>query len=96
MISSISVAELKNKIGSINIIDIRSNQSYNNNHIPSAVNIPMEKLLADSKKHLNANAIYYIYCQKGISSQKVCQILNRMGYHTINILGGYEEWILQN
>lgn len=96
MISSISITDLQSKIGTVNIIDIRSNQSYNNNHIPGAINIPMEKLLVEPKKYLQANAIYYIYCQKGISSQKVCQILNRMGYHTINISGGYEEWILQN
>ena len=96
MISNISVKELQNKMGEINIIDIRSNQSYNNNHIPTAINIPMEKLLIEPKKYLQTTTIYYIYCQKGISSSKVCQILNRMGYHTINILGGYEEWILQN
>lgn len=96
MISSISVTDLKSKIGSVNIIDIRSNQSYNNNHIPGAINIPMEKLLVEPKKHLQPSVIYYIYCQKGISSQKVCQILNRIGYHAINISGGYEEWILQN
>ncbi len=96
MVSSISITELKEKIGSINIIDIRNSQSYNNNHIPSATNIPMEKLLVDAKKYLQANTIYYIYCQKGISSPKICQILNRMGYHTMNISGGYEEWILQN
>ena len=96
MLSSISVHDLKEKIGSENIIDIRSNQSYNNNHIPSATNIPLEKLILEPKKYLQASSIYYIYCQKGISSPKICQILNKMGYHTINILGGYEEWILQN
>lgn len=96
MISSISVTDLKSKKNEVNIIDIRSNQSYNNNHIPGAINIPMEKLLVEPKKYLQANVIYYIYCQKGISSQKVCQILNRMGYHTVNISGGYEEWIIQN
>lgn len=96
MISSISITELKNKINSVNIIDIRSVQSYNNNHIPTATNIPMEKLIVDPKKYLQANKVYYIYCQKGISSLKVCQMLNRMGYHTVNISGGYEEWVLQN
>lgn len=96
MLSSISIHDLKEKIGSVNIIDIRSNQSYNNNHIPSATNIPLEKLILEPKKYLQASSIYYIYCQKGISSPKICQILNKMGYHTINILGGYEEWILQN
>lgn len=96
MLSSISISELKNKINSIDIIDIRSNQSYNNNHIPTAINIPMEKLIAEPKKYLLTNKTYYVYCQKGISSLKTCQILNRMGYHTLNVIGGYEEWILQN
>lgn len=96
MISNISVQELQDKIGVSNIIDIRSNQSYNNNHIPGAINIPMERLLVEPKKYLQASTVYYIYCQKGISSPKLCQILNRMGYHTVNISGGYEEWILQN
>jgi len=95
MISNISVLELKRKIGTVNIIDIRNNQNYNNNHIPGAINIPTEKLLINPKQYLKSNNIYYIYCQKGISSPKVCQILNRMGYHTINITGGYEEWIIQ-
>lgn len=96
MLSSISVTELKSKINSVNIIDIRSVQSFNNNHIPGAINIPTEKLLISPSKYLTANKTYYLYCQKGISSSKVCQILNRMGYHTVNIIGGYEEWILQN
>jgi len=96
MISNISILDLKNKIGSVNIIDIRSSQSYNNNHIPGAINVPTEKLLVSPQTYLQTNKTYYIYCQKGISSPKVCQILNRMGYHTINITGGYEEWILQN
>ena len=96
MISNISINELKNKIGVVDIIDIRNNQSYNNNHIPGAINVPTEKLLISPQKYMQSNKNYYIYCQKGISSPKVCKILNRMGYHTINITGGYEEWILQN
>lgn len=96
MISSISIKELRDKVYSVNIIDIRNSQSYNNNHIPNSINIPMEKLIVDPKTYLKANETYYLYCQKGISSPKICQILNRMGYHTINICGGYEEWILEN
>ena len=50
MKSSISIKELINIIDSCNIIDIRSNQSYNNNHIPGSINIPMEKLIIEPKK----------------------------------------------
>ncbi len=96
MKTGISINELKKIINSCNIIDIRSIQSYNNNHINGAINIPMEKLIIDPSKYLKRNDVYYIYCGKGISSSKTCNILNKLGFNTINIIGGYEEWILNN
>lgn len=93
MIESISVSELK-KLNNINIIDMRSIEKYNNNHIMNAVNIPFEKLLANFNKYLDKSKKYYIYCQMGIQSRKVCQILKNNGYNVVNIIGGYESWIL--
>ena len=90
---SISVTELMKK-ANINIIDIRTKESYNNNHIPNAKNIFQNELLINPQKYLNRNEEYYIYCQHGHSSKKMCQILNNMGYKTINIIGGYEAWAL--
>lgn len=95
MIYSISVSELLKKINSIEIIDIRSIQSYNNNHIPTARNIPKEHLINEPNKYLNKQQAYYLYCQKGITSIKVCSLLNSLGYNTININGGYEAWITE-
>ncbi|MEG1820779.1 MAG: rhodanese-like domain-containing protein [Malacoplasma sp.] len=91
---SISVEELL-KIPNITIIDIRSEQSYNNNHIPNAKNIPLEKLISNYKKYLNINQNYYIYCQQGIKSIKICQMLSKLGYKVANIKDGYEAWILK-
>ena len=68
MLESISVAELNNKI---NIIDIRSVEKYNNNHIEGAINIPFDKLLMNPNKYLKKNETYYIYCQRGIQSRKM-------------------------
>ena len=93
MIESISIYELK-KLNNINLIDIRSIEKYNNNHIPNAINIPLNNLLINFNKYLNKNEKYYIYCQRGIQSRKLCQILNNMGYSTINVTGGYEAWVL--
>lgn len=95
MVPSIGIKELMNCQG-INIIDIRSNQSYNNNHIVGAINIPYEKLITEPQKYLDRSQKYFIYCQKGLTSKKVCQILINSGYNVININGGYEEWILEN
>lgn len=94
MIENISISELMHIQNPV-IIDIRNVQSYNNNNIPGSINIPVEKLLATPQKYLNKSTKYYLYCQKGLSSPKICQILNKMGYRTVNIMGGYESWILQ-
>lgn len=93
MFQSISVSELK-KLNNINLIDIRSIEKYNNNHILNAKNIPMEELLIRPNKYLINSEKYYIYCQRGIKSTKLCQILSNNGYNVVNIIGGYEAWIL--
>lgn len=93
MFESISANELKNIINPL-IIDIRSIEKYNNGHIMNARNISMEQLLINPHKYINKNDKYYIYCQKGIQSRKLCPILISMGFKVINISGGYESWIL--
>ena len=94
MIKSISIKELL-KLNNINIIDIRSIEKYSDNHIENAKSIPMQLLLKEPNKYLNYYDTYYIYCQKGINSVKVCQRLSLQGYKVINIIGGYESWLLQ-
>lgn len=92
---SISIDDLL-KLNGVNIIDIRSEQSYNNNHINGAKNIPYEKLIANPSLYLNRYDKYYIYCQKGITSTRTCSRLISMGYKVVNVIGGYEAWILKN
>ena len=94
MIYSISINELLKKENDAYIIDIRSNQSYNNNHIPNAKNIPSMTLISNPSKYLEKDKTYYLYCQKGTTSIKICSLLNNLGYKTVNINGGYEAWIL--
>lgn len=84
------------KLKDISIIDIRSSQKYNDNHILHALNIPYDILISNPDKYLLKTKEYYIYCQKGIQSKKACQLLNSRGYHLINIIGGYEAFILNN
>lgn len=91
--NSISVDELRS-LSSVNVIDIRSEEKYNDNHILNAYNIPYNKLISFPERYLNKNTIYYIYCQKGMRSKQVCNILITKGYNVVNIIGGYEAWIL--
>ena len=94
MVPNISIEEIL-EMKPTNIIDIRSNEKYNNNHIDNAINIPFEKLILNPEKYLDKNKKYFIYCQKGITSKKACMILSNKGYKIVNINGGYEEWIIK-
>lgn len=93
MVESISIYKLK-KLQNINIIDIRSIEKYNNRHIPGASNIPLDKLLINFNKYLSKSSKYYIYCQMGVQSRKMCQILKNNGFDVVNVEGGYEAWVL--
>ena len=93
--NSVSVYEFK-KLKNINIIDIRSIEKFNSNHIDGSINIPANILISNPDKYLTKMDKYYIYCQKGIQSKKICLILKTKGYNVINLEGGYEAWILNN
>lgn len=94
MLENISVNELENMIGNINIIDIRSNSKYTAGHIKTSINILNVQLLYNYEKYLNKHEKYYIYCQYGKNSIETCTKLNKLGYNTINIVGGYDSWLL--
>ena len=46
------------------------------------------------EKYLSLNSNYYIYCENGLTSNKVVGILNSRGYHTYNISGGFKDYLL--
>ena len=95
MTKSISIKELLPIIGKVDLIDIRTIAKYNDNHIPGAVNIQMEDLLANPSKYILKNKKYYIYCQKGLASANLVSILLKYGYDVLSVSGGYEGWLLE-
>ena len=90
MLENISINELR-FINSNNIIDIRDKEKYNQGHINGARNIPFMALLTNCEKYLVKSEKYYIYCQKGIRSSKICQALFNKGYNVVNVSGGYDS-----
>jgi rhodanese-related sulfurtransferase len=92
MLTNINVSELKKLIGSINIIDIRTKDEYDEGHIKTSINIPNSQLMCNCGRYLDKSKTYYIYCQFGKSSIKTCMYLNQLGYSVINIKGGFDEF----
>ena len=95
MLNNIDVYKLSSILNNINLIDIRSVEKYNTSHIEKSINIPATILINNPNKYLDKSETYYIYCQRGITSPKICKILNSIGYKTVNVLGGYESWLLR-
>ena len=77
-----------------NIIDIRSSDKYNINHIPGAINIEYLELLSNPSSYLNKNDTYYLYCTSGIRSKKATELLSILGYRVINVKDGYKDKLL--
>lgn len=90
---NITISELM-ALNTNNIIDVRSSTEYNLGHLPNAKNVPSMHLLAHPEKYLNKDETYYIYCQTGMTSDKICQILNKKNYKLVNVIGGYQTWNL--
>lgn len=95
MSDDISVTELKRMIPGIKIVDIRDNYQFNMGSIPTSINIPTNFLLTNPDIYLNKNSTYYLYCEYGTTSKKVCNQLSNKGFNVINILGGFSEYKLK-
>ena len=90
--NDITVFQLKTLIPRVKIIDIRDNYQYNLGNIPTSKNVPKNFLLTNPNLYLNFEDTYYIYCEFGDTSSKVCNTLRKKGYKTVNVLGGYNEY----
>ena len=86
--------DLLNK-NNTNIIDIRDNFKYVNSHVFGAVNINRFELENYPYMHLKKDEIYYIYCDNGLTSKRVVYTLNRLGYNTVNINGGFYNYLFR-
>jgi len=78
-----------------NIIDIRNENEFLMGTIPSSKNIPAIKLEISPEKYLNKNETYYIFCNNGKTSKVLTEKLNIQGYRTVNIIGGYFNYLLR-
>lgn len=85
---TISVNQINDLLGSVELIDIREDYEYHYGHIKTAKNIPMGQILANPSQYLKLKQIYYIVCQSGSRSFVTCTQLSNKGYTVINVDGG--------
>ena len=81
------------KINNPLIIDIRSAYSYNLGHINGAISVPYYNLLNNYSHYLNRYNKYYLYCDTGEQSLEIATRLQKFGYDTFSVMGGYQEYL---
>lgn len=86
--NSINIEDLK-KYTNYKLIDIREKKDYMKGHIPGAINLALDDILAFPNKYLSKNITYIIYCDEGKSSMRLVQVLEK-NYDVISLNGGYD------
>ncbi len=92
MVNNIRVEEVM-LLHNPTIVDVRAFYYYSLGHIPGAISVPYYNLLNNYSHYLNQYSVYYLYCETGEQSREITERLNRFGYRTINIIGGYQEYL---
>ncbi len=90
---SVTIQYLKEKLGSIDIIDIREVEEFNAlPKLKQAKHIPMNQLIQQPESYLNKQECYYLICRSGARTANVTQYLDSLGYNVINVTGGMLEY----
>ena len=77
------------------ILDVRTEDEWNDGIIPNAINIDIYKGqgFIYQVEELDKTKNYYVYCKAGGRSAQACNIMGQMGFETTyNLMGGFSEW----
>jgi rhodanese-related sulfurtransferase len=76
------------------VIDARSPQSFQKEHIPGAVSLPHRTMTTESTRQLDRSAFVVVYCD-GIgcnASTKGALNLAKLGFRVKELMGGLDWW----
>lgn len=83
-------AKIKLNFGKI--LDVRSKEEYEKEHIPGAISIPLDEL-ADNLDQLDKKEELNVICNSGNKSKKAGKILEDHGFEMVSIvLPGMKDW----
>ena len=88
----ISYMDAKEKIineGAI-LVDVRTEEEYNSNHIGGAINIPIDSI--SSAVSLSKDNPIIVYCKSGNRSSQALEKLEALGYSNVYDLGSIDNW----
>ena len=91
-IGQMSVHELNERKGSLQVVDVRSPGEWKKGHVPGAHHIFVPEL-ENRARELDRNKPTAVYCGSGYRASTATSILKRQGFNDLwNVPGSWEAW----
>ena len=75
------------------ILDTRTQEEYDEGHIPGAILIPYDEILQKAEGVLaDKDQLILVYCRSGRRSKLAAEDLVKLGYTNIKEFGGIIDW----
>ena len=75
------------------ILDVRTQEEYNQGHIPGAIVISHEEIAEKAEEVLtDKDQLILVYCRSGRRSKIAAEALVELGYTNIKEFGGIIDW----
>ena len=75
------------------ILDVRTQEEYDEGHIPGAIVISHEEIAEKAEEMLpDKNQLILVYCRSGRRSKIAAEALVELGYTNIKEFGGIIDW----
>ena len=75
------------------ILDVRTQEEYDQGHIPGAILIPDTEIKAKAEEVLtDKDQLLLVYCRSGRRSKLAAEALVELGYTNIKEFGGIIDW----
>ena len=75
------------------ILDTRTQEEYDEGHIPGAIVIPHDEITNRAEEELpDKDQLLLVYCRSGRRSKLAAEVLVELGYTNIKEFGGIIDW----
>jgi len=88
-----TVQELGRRVddGDLQVLDVRRQAEWDAGHIPGADWYPLDRFRAALPPR-EKDGLIAVHCKSGYRSMIAASLLQRAGYHVINVIGGFDAW----
>ena len=92
-ISAEAAKEMMETQNNVVILDVRTQEEFQEGHIPNAICIPNESIQDQAESVLkDKDQTILVYCRSGNRSKQASQKLAKLGYTQIKEFGGIQNW----